>query len=158
MSGIVFSKGAVGSDLPTKKPAPAPPAPVVQPSPWRFEFTGYGWASSLSGYAGIRNFPTLPFYADFEKIISHLGGVVMGAATASNGTFIVGVDFIWSRLVGRSTFSNPNSSLYGTQANITLNEAVATGLGGVRIPTARPIWTSTPSAACAGSAPPIRSR
>jgi hypothetical protein len=62
----------------------------------------------------------------------------MGAATASNGTFIVGVDFIWSRLDGSSTFENPGSALYGTQANIRLNEAVTTGLGGVRIPILEP--------------------
>ena len=43
------------------------------------------------------------------------------------------MDFIWSRLVGSSTFNIPSSALYGTQADITLNEAVATGLGGVRI-------------------------
>jgi hypothetical protein len=89
-------------DLPTKKPAPPPPAPIVQSSPWRFELTGYGWASSLSGYAGIRNFPALPFYANFPKIVEHPGGVFMGAATPSNGTYIVGVDFICSRLVGAS--------------------------------------------------------
>jgi hypothetical protein len=132
--GALAAAPALAADLPTKKPAPEPvPLPVV-PSSWRFELTGYGWASSLSGYAGVRNFPTLPFYADFPKIVEHLGGVFMGAATASNGTYIVGVDFIWSRLVGGSTFNNPASPLYATQANLTLNEAVATGLGGVRIP------------------------
>jgi hypothetical protein len=136
---ILLSAAASASDLPTKKPAPPPPAPVVQPSPWRFELTGYGWASSLSGYAGIRNFPALPFYAGFPKIVEHLGGVFMGAATASNGTFIVGVDFIWSRLVGSSTFRDPSSALYGTQADITLNEAVATALGGVRLPVGPPM-------------------
>jgi hypothetical protein len=136
--GLASAAPGLAADLPTKKPPPAPaPAPVI-PSTWRFELTGYGWASSLSGNAGIRNFPTLPFYADFQKIIEHLGGVFMGAATASNGTYIVGVDFIWSRLVGSSTFNNPNSTLYGTQANITLNEAVATGLGGIRIPIGPP--------------------
>jgi len=138
LSGLVVSVAAVAADLPTKKPAPAPILQPVLPQAWRFEFSGYGWLSSLSGYAGIRNFPTLPFYADFQKIVEHLGGVLMGAATASNGTYIVGVDFIWSRIVGSSTFNNPSSTLYGTQANITLNEAVATAIGGVRMPIGPP--------------------
>jgi hypothetical protein len=134
---LLSATAPLAADLPTKKPPP-PPAPIVQPSPWSFEITGYGWASSLSGNAGIRNFPELPFYASFPKIVEHLGGVFMGAATASNGTFIVGADFIWSRLVGGSTFNNPESALYGTQASLTLNEAVATGIGGVRIPVGPP--------------------
>ena len=136
--GAAIAGPSWAADLPTKKPAPVfEPQPVLPPA-WRFEFTGYGWLSSLSGYSGIRNFPVLPFYADFQKIVEHLGGVFMGAATASNGTYIVGVDFIWSRIVGSSTFNNPDSTLYGTQANITLNEAVATGIGGVRIPIGPP--------------------
>ena len=129
-AGALAAAPALAADLPTKKPAPPPP-PIVAPSPWRFELTGYGWASSLLGNAGIRNFPTLPFYANPIKVLDHLGGVFMGAATASNGTFIVGADFIWARLVGSSTFKNPDSLLYGTQANLTLNEAVATGFGGI---------------------------
>jgi hypothetical protein len=129
---------ALAADLPTKKAPPPPPPPVVAPSPWRFELTGYGWASWLSGNAGIRNFPTLPFYVTFPKLLEHLDGAFMGAATASNGTYIVGVDFIWARLGVSSTFKNPNSALYGTQANLTLNEVVATGLGGIRIPIGPP--------------------
>jgi hypothetical protein len=57
---ILSATASLAADLPTKKPAP-PSAPILQPSPWRFELTGYGWGSSLSGNTGIRNFPELPF-------------------------------------------------------------------------------------------------
>jgi len=116
----------MGADLPTKKPAP-PPIPVpVLPSTWHFEFTGYVWGSSLSGYAGVGPFPALPFYANFAKVIEHFDGALMGAATVSNGTFIVGVDFNWSRLTGAETFQDPTSRLYGMQGTLKLAEAVAT--------------------------------
>ena len=96
-------------NLPTKKPAP-PPIPVpVLPSTWHFEFTGYVWGSSLSGYAGVGPFPALPFYANFAKVIEHFDGALMGAATVSNGTFIVGVDFNWSRLTGAETFQDSDA-------------------------------------------------
>jgi len=131
---LLCSAPAFAADLPTKKPAPEPiPAPPL-PQAWRFEFTGYGWLSSTSGFAGVRNFPEVNYYADFQKILEHLDGVLMGAATASNGTFIFGVDFIWVGLSGGARIKNPESALFGTQANLTLREAIATGIGGIRVP------------------------
>jgi hypothetical protein len=99
---------------------------------------GYGWLSSTSGFAGIRNLPALNYYADFQHILEHLDGVLMGAATASNGTFIFGADFIWVGLSGNAGIKNPQSVLPGTQADVTLREAIATGIGGVRIPIGPP--------------------
>ena len=137
--GALTVAPALAADLPTKKPAPPPP-PVVAPSPWRFEVIGYGWGVSLGGYAGIRNFPTSSYYVNFFKVLQHLDGAVFGAATASNGTFLIGVDLIWARLGFTSTFKNPNSPLFGTQADLTLNEGIVTGLGGVRIPIGPPLY------------------
>jgi hypothetical protein len=108
------------------------------PSTWHFDLTGYLWASSLAGSAGIATFPPLPYYADFGKIMSHFDGAIMGAAVARSDMFIVGVDFIWSRLTGSETFGNPASSLYGAQGTLKLAEAVLIGIGGVRIPIAMP--------------------
>jgi len=136
--GLLFGAPAFAADLPTKKPAPAPIPEPVLPQTWRFELTGYGWGSSTAGFVGVRNLPTVDYYADFQKILEHLDGVAMGAATASNGTFIFGVDFIWVGLSGSGTFKNPQSVLYGTQADVSIREAVATGLGGVRIPIGSP--------------------
>ena len=136
--GLLSSAPLFAADLPTKKPAPEPIPQPVLPQTWRFELTGYGWASSTAGFVGVRNFPTADYYADFQKILEHLDGVLMGAATASNGTFIFGVDFIWVGLSGSGTFKNPESEAFGTQVDVTLREAIATGIGGVRIPVGPP--------------------
>ena len=129
---------ALAADLPTKKPAPEPiPVPAV-PSTWRFELTGYGWATSLDGNAGIRRFPTNPFFATFGDILDHFEGAFMGAAVARNDTFIGGVDLIWSRVGTDETFKNPDSPLYGVGANVKLTSTVVTGFGGLRIPIGPP--------------------
>jgi hypothetical protein len=86
----------------------------------------------------IATFPNLPYYANFGKIMSHFDGALMGAAVARSDMFIVGVDFIWSRLTGSETFNNPTSSLYGSQGTLKLAEAVLTGIGGVCIPIPAP--------------------
>lgn len=129
---------AAAADLPTRKPPPEPVVAPPLPSNWRFEITGYGWATSLTGNSGFGPFPTEPFSADFIKILEHLEGGLMGAVTASNGTFIGGLDFIWARLGAGVDFNNPTSPLFGANANITLNEVIATGFGGLRIPIGPP--------------------
>ena len=82
----------------------------------------------------------MDYYADFQKILEHLDGVFMGAATASNGTFLFGADFIWVGLSGSAGIKNPEAVVPGTEAeaNVSLREAVATGVGGVRIPIGPP--------------------
>ena len=138
IAGVVCAAPALCADLPTKKPAPVPiPEPAI-PSTWRFELTAYGWASSLAGNVGIRQLPTLPYYFSFGKVLEHLDGVFMGAATASNGTFIGGLDLVWARVSGDYTFEDPASRLFGVQASLKISEATATGFGGVRIPVGAP--------------------
>jgi len=135
---LTVASTALAADLPTKKPPPEAPLPPALQPVWRFEFTGYGWGSSTSGFAGIRNLPEVDYYADFQKLLEHLDGVLMGAATASNGTFLLGVDFIWVGLSGGAAIKNPEAVLPGTEANVTLREAIATGVGGLRIPIGPP--------------------
>ena len=81
----------------------------------------------------------------------------MGAATVSNGTFIFGADFIWVGLSGGGTFKNPESALFGTQANITLREAVATASAASASRSASRTSSSMRSEACAGMASRLRS-
>jgi hypothetical protein len=136
--GALSAAPALAADLPTKKPAPAPvPLPVV-PSTWRFELTGYGWATWLAGNAGILQFPTNPFYASFGKFLDHFEGAFMGSAIARNDTFIGGVDLIWARVGISETFENPSSPLYGVGANVKLTQTIVTGFGGLRIPIGPP--------------------
>jgi hypothetical protein len=62
----------------------------------------------------------------------------MGRFVARNDTFIGGLDLIWAKVGTGTTFHNPSSPLFGVGADLTLNVALATGFGGVRIPIASP--------------------
>jgi hypothetical protein len=126
------------ADLPTKKPAPEPVVTPPLPSTWRFEITGYGWASSIAGSTGFGSLPTLPYYASFGKVLEHFQGAFMGSLIARNDMFIGGIDFVWARIGGSATLRNPNSALYGGQTDLTLNEGFITAFGGVRVPLGLP--------------------
>ena len=124
-------------DLPTKKPASEIVAPAL-PSSWRFEITGYGWGTDLSGQAGVGPFPSSPFFINFLKLLEHFEGGLMTAITARNDTFIAGLDVILARVGTGTNFENPESALYGDHANLTLTLGIATAFGGVRIPVGPP--------------------
>jgi hypothetical protein len=135
--GALAAAPAPAADLPTKKPAPPPP-PVVAPPPWRFELTGYGWASSLAGNAGLGVLPTLPYYASFGKVLEHLQGGLMGTVLAHNGTYIVGVDGVWARIGGAGTIHVGRLPANTLGASLTLNQGFVTAFGGLRIPIGPP--------------------
>src|SRR5260370_1170687 len=137
VAGIGAAAPAFASDLPTKKPAPAPIL-VQALSDWHLGLIGYGWATSLAGNAGVGPFPTAPFFASFGDILSHFEGASMGAAVAPNERFSGGLDLIWSRLGAAATFKDPSSPLFGVGANIKLTETIVTAFGGVRIPVGPP--------------------
>ena len=132
--GALAAAPVFPADLPTKKPAPAPIPEPVLPATWKFEITGYGWASSVAGSTGFGALPTLTYYAPFAKLLEHLQGGFMSSFVARNDTFIGGIDFVWSRIGGSGTIRNQNSALFGGQTDLTLNEAFVTAFGGVRVP------------------------
>ncbi len=103
-AAVLAAVPAIAADLPTKKPAPVPIVEPVLPSTWRFEITGYGWASSLAGNSGFGTLPTLDYYAPFSKVLEHLEAALMGSVVAYNDSYIVGLDAIWSRVGGAGTF------------------------------------------------------
>jgi hypothetical protein len=119
-------------DLPTKKEIVAP----TLPSTWHFEATLDGFAPNMNVNSGIRNFPTLPVYANFFKLLEHLDGIIPVSAVAYNDNFMVGVSLFWVRL-GRlnGNFKPGDGSLGGVNADLTINETFATAYAGVRIPT-----------------------
>ncbi len=125
---------AAAADLPTKKEAPEPLVAPPLPSTWRIEITGYGWASSVAGKTGFGTLPTLAYHASFLTLLEHLQGGFMSSLVARNGTFIGGIDFVWSRIGGSNTLSNPDNALYGGKTSLTLNEGFITAFGGVRVP------------------------
>ena len=131
---MLLAAPVLAADLPTKKPAPAPIPEPVLPSTWRFEITGYGWASSIAGSTGFGTLPTLPYYASFGKVLEHFQGAFMGSVIARNDTFIGGIDFVWARIGGSATLQNQDNVLYGGKTDLTLNEAFITAFGGVRVP------------------------
>jgi hypothetical protein len=137
LAGFVAAGPVSAADLPTKKPAPEPVLPAL-PSQWRYEITGYGWATNLVGENGVGPFPSSPFFVPFAKIIQHFQGALMGAFVARNDTFIGGVDVILSRVGGGINFNDPTSALFGDHANLTLTQAIVTAFGGVRIPIGPP--------------------
>ncbi len=128
---------ALAADLPTKK-APPPPIPVLQPSPWRFEITGYGWGTSIAGNAGFGTLPTLPYYAPFSEVLQHLEAAFMGSVVAYNDTYIVGLDAIWSRIGGAGTVKVSRLPAGAAGVDLTLTEGLATAFGGLRIPVGPP--------------------
>ena len=69
---------ALAADLPTRKPAPEPIPEPALPSTWRFEITGYGWATNVAGNIGFGPLPTLAYYAPFAKIAGASRGRVHG--------------------------------------------------------------------------------
>ena len=134
LAALAFAAPAAASDLPTKKPAPEPVVAPPLPSTWRFEITGYGWASSVAGSTGFGTLPTLSYYASFAKLLEHLQGGFMSSFVARNDTFIGGIDFVWTRIGGSGTIRRQNNPLYGGQTDLTLNEGFITAFGGVRVP------------------------
>jgi hypothetical protein len=131
---VLVTGAALAADLPTKKEAPAPiPEPAI-PSSWHYEFTGYGWASSVAGKSGFGTLPSLDYYAPFAKVLEHLQGALMGSFVARNDTFIFGLDLLWSKLGGGGTIRNPNNALFGGQTDLTLTEGIVTAFGGLRVP------------------------
>jgi hypothetical protein len=134
---MVSATSAIASDLPTKKPSPAP-VPVPRLSDWHFDLTLYGWGLNLTGTKGFGPFPTTPFFVSFDDLLRHLDYVVMGRFVARNDTFIGGLDLILAKVGTGATFRNPTSPLFGVGADLSLNVALATGFGGVRIPMGPP--------------------
>jgi hypothetical protein len=134
-ASMIASSAASAADLPTRK---EPPAPVVAPSLWRVEITGYGWASSLAGNSGFGALSTLPYYASFGKVLEHFQGGLMGAIVARNGTYIVGLDAVWARVGGSGTVEVSRFPAGAIGADLTLNQAFATAFGGLRIPVGPP--------------------
>ncbi len=129
--------GAAAADLPTKKEPPAP-IPVAQPAAWRTEITLYGWATSLAGSAGFGGLPTMPYYASFGKVLEHFEGALMGSVLARNGTYIVGLDAIWSRIGGSGTVQVDYGPFSAAGVDLTLTQGMATAFGGLRIPVGPP--------------------
>jgi hypothetical protein len=132
--GLLSGAPAFAADLPTKKPAPAPIPQPPLPSTWRFEITGYLWATSVTGNTGFGALPTLPYYASFTTLLEHLQGALMGAIIARNDTFIVGLDTIWSKIGGGGTIRKPNNPRFGGQTDLELGEGITTAFGGMRLP------------------------
>jgi hypothetical protein len=66
--GMVFSTGAIASDLPMRTKAVAVSPPAIDT--WTFRLTPYAWATSLSGSATVKGFTT-DIDASFFDILDH---------------------------------------------------------------------------------------
>lgn len=137
-AGLSAAPAADAADLPTRKPAPEEIVAPELPSAWRYEITGYGWATGIAGETGVGPFPTSPFFINFLKILRHFQGAMMTSFVARDDNFIAGVDVILSRIGAGSNFKDPTSALFGDHGNLTLTQGIVTAFGGVRIPVGPP--------------------
>ncbi len=129
---------ALAADLPTKKAPPTPMIPILQPSPWRIELTGYGWGSSVAGNVGFGTLQTLSYYAPFGEVLQHLEAAFMGSVVAYNNSYILGLDLIGTRIGGAGTVKVNRLPAGAVGLDLTLTEGFATAFGGLRIPVGPP--------------------
>jgi hypothetical protein len=133
---------ANAADLPSPA-APPPPAPVIAPSGWQFTATLPAWATWLDGSVGVGRLPSANANASFGTLLAHLKGILAGTFIAHDETFILGLDFLWSRVGANVDFKSngvgPFANLRaGTSAALTQDMAFATAFGGYRIPIGTP--------------------
>jgi hypothetical protein len=135
--GLVFaSTTAVGADLP---PAAAP---VLQsPSIWRFQATGYGWATALNGETGVRNLPPVSVDLTFGDLLKKLNGAVMGSFLAKNGEWMILTDLVWAALSDDAVVKFPGirhptlaAIAPGTRVDFKMRQLIASAIAGYRLP------------------------
>lgn len=97
---------------------------------WKFQITGYGWASGIDGKVGVAGLPPSGVHVPFSKLLSHLDGGLMGAFYATNGTWSVLSDLMWAKLSAKTNLNDfPRTSVEATQRQLT-----ASGFVGYRLP------------------------
>lgn len=140
-AGFCFSTPVWAADLAVSQPEPVP---LVLPQVgWQFQATAYGWATALTGEAGVGRLPTASLDASFGDILKNLKGAFMGAFIAKNDTLIFGADLIWTRLGADGHFklggNGPFAGLRsGTSVSFQQDMTIATAFAGYRIPIGPP--------------------
>lgn len=119
--------GAADLSSPSSEPPPAA-------SPWQFQMTFYGWATSVNGDMGIRRLPTFPVDVPFRDVVSHLDGALMGTFLAKNGDWTLFTDVVWSRLSADSTLNRPALP----QVSVTEKLLIINAEAGYRLPVGGP--------------------
>src|SRR6476659_4687135 len=95
-------------------PAAADP-PAGDPEPWRINVALYGWATSVSGNATVRN-QTLDINASFLDLVQKSDSLLgfMGYAEANKGRVGVYTDLVFAKLgfgAGQTGYRNPVAGL-----------------------------------------------
>ncbi|GGC49366.1 hypothetical protein [Chelatococcus reniformis] len=111
------------------EPAPAPLMPE-----WRFQLTGYGWATSMTGDVGVKHLPPAQVDVPFSKILKHLDGGLMGSFRATNGTWTVMTDTVWAKLSDKTVINAGG----GTGVELGMRQLIASALVGYRLPIGAP--------------------
>lgn len=136
-AGLALSSTAtIAADLP---PAAAPA--VQPPSLWRFQATGYGWATALNGETGVRNLPPVSMNVTFGDILKNLNGAVMGSFLAKNGEWLILTDVVWAALSDDAVVKLPGirhptlaAIAPGTRVDFKLRQLIASAIVGYRLP------------------------
>src|SRR5438067_4561858 len=103
----------------------AGPTNVKSPRDWRFNLTGYGWLTSMSGSASARG-QTVDIDASIFKIIQKSDSLLAWDSyfEANKGKLGLYADFVWAKMnipASASAYRNP---VAGLQLSVSANGAV----------------------------------
>ena len=140
-ASVMGCGAALAADLPA---APAPiiaPAPPPPPSGWQFTATIPIWMTALDGTVGVGRLPSSSVNISAIDALKSLKAALAFDFIAHNDTFIFGLDFMWAKTGGSSTFkangNGPFAALRtGTTASYTQNSVIGTAFAGYRLPLA----------------------
>src|SRR4051812_47312579 len=129
LAAFACSAPAFAADLPPEQPEPQP---IEVGHEWRFQATVYGWLTAINGDVGIRGLPPVAVdvtAADLLDNIDKLDGAFMGSLYATNGTWMVLTDLIWSRVSDDVTLGPA-----GGTVNYEQSQAIVSGIVGYALP------------------------
>ena len=121
---IASASPAISADL-AEPPHEQLAEPVSPPSDWQFNFTPYGWLTSVNGDVTVRG-RTLDVDASFIDIVQESDSLaaLMGHFEARKGRLSLYGDFVWDKL----TFSADTLTLRNPIANLSLTTSASAGV------------------------------
>ena len=105
---------AAAADLPTKKGPPPPAIPLLPPSPWRFELTGYGWERASPATSALGRSRPCNITRPSAKCSSTSRPPLWAPSSRETARISSGLDTIWSRIGGSGTVRVKDAPLRAT--------------------------------------------
>ena len=127
-AALAISAPAFAADLAPEQPEVA----AALGHEWRYQATLYGWLTAVNGDVGIRGLPPVDVdvtIGDLLENIDKLDGAFMGSFYATNGTWMVLTDLMWSRVRDDVTFGPA-----GGTVNYEQSQVIASAIVGYALP------------------------